>query len=342
MAVFIREVHHLPTEDRDLLDERQRALIGRWRTLLAQAHPEWDGERVRTAVHGAFGMLNAVGTFESPLTDRELAAQLAELAVSAMQVDRPHIRTPDGQPSADCSRVSRTRRTPRRPRSPARGRPRWTARYVGVGEQRDLGGPERLRRPDGGGGDRRAVSASTEFGRGVDRRDPGRPVADGGVPGGRDGLVPVGPDGHHLAAGRAPRRITSGSGAGDAACALAPVSCSNSNHQRASRSTSAGSSATRPGVRRARRPGGVSVPSRWNSSDIRSVGVTPVRAAQPRPAARPSGAVRQADDRPRRAPARGRQLDRERLSDQRSRGRRRPSSGISGSAARPPGPGRRR
>jgi len=88
MAVFIREVHHLPTEDRDLLDERQRALVKRWRILLAQANPEWEGERVRTAVHGAFGMLNAVGTFESPLADRELALQLAQLAVSAMQIDR--------------------------------------------------------------------------------------------------------------------------------------------------------------------------------------------------------------------------------------------------------------
>lgn len=86
IAVFIREVHHLPEADRDLLVERQRALVGRWRTLLAQAHPDWDAERVRTAVHGAFGMLNAVGTFESPLTDRELAGQLGELAATALQV----------------------------------------------------------------------------------------------------------------------------------------------------------------------------------------------------------------------------------------------------------------
>jgi AcrR family transcriptional regulator len=84
MAVFIREVHHLPAEDRALLIERQRALVGRWRALLAQVRPEWDEERVRTAVHGAFGMLNAVGTFESPLTDRELADQLADLASSAV------------------------------------------------------------------------------------------------------------------------------------------------------------------------------------------------------------------------------------------------------------------
>ena len=100
MAVFIREVHHLPTEDRNLLDERQRALIKRWRILLAQAHPEWDGERVRTAVHGAFGMLNAVGTFESPLADRELAVA-ARSARGVRDADRsaPDL-TPDGYASA--------------------------------------------------------------------------------------------------------------------------------------------------------------------------------------------------------------------------------------------------
>lgn len=87
MAVFIREVHHLPTEDRGLLDERQRALIGRWRALLAQAHSDWDVERVRTAIHGTFGMLNSVGTFESPLPDRELADQLAGFAATALQLD---------------------------------------------------------------------------------------------------------------------------------------------------------------------------------------------------------------------------------------------------------------
>jgi hypothetical protein len=89
MAVFIREVHHLPPEDGELLVERQRVLVGRWRTLLAQAQPEWDTERVRTAVHGAFGMLNAVGTFASPLTDRELADQLSELALAALRLPAP-------------------------------------------------------------------------------------------------------------------------------------------------------------------------------------------------------------------------------------------------------------
>ncbi|MET0865402.1 MAG: DUF2087 domain-containing protein [Nakamurella sp.] len=88
MAVFIREVHHLPPEDGELLVERQRVLVGRWRTLLAQAQPDWDTERVRTAVHGAFGMLNAVGTFASPLTDRELATQLGDLALAALQLPK--------------------------------------------------------------------------------------------------------------------------------------------------------------------------------------------------------------------------------------------------------------
>ncbi len=87
MAVFVREVHHLPADDRALLDERQRLLVRRWRTLLGHAHPDWDVEQVRTAVHGAFGMLNAVGTFDSPLTDEELAHQMSELAINALQVD---------------------------------------------------------------------------------------------------------------------------------------------------------------------------------------------------------------------------------------------------------------
>lgn len=87
MAVFVREVHHLPADDRALLDERQRVLVRKWRTLLGHAHPDWDVERVRTAVHGAFGMLNAVGTFESPLTDAELAHQVSELAINALQVN---------------------------------------------------------------------------------------------------------------------------------------------------------------------------------------------------------------------------------------------------------------
>lgn len=86
MAVFVREVHHLPAEDRTLLDERQRVLVRKWRTLLGHAHPDWDVEQVRTAVHGAFGMLNAVGTFESPLEDAELARQMSELAVNALQL----------------------------------------------------------------------------------------------------------------------------------------------------------------------------------------------------------------------------------------------------------------
>ncbi len=87
MAVFVREVHHLPADDRAQLDERQRVLVRRWRTLLGQAHPDWDVERVRTAVHGAFGMLNAVGTFDSPLADDELADQMSRLAISALQID---------------------------------------------------------------------------------------------------------------------------------------------------------------------------------------------------------------------------------------------------------------
>jgi len=86
MAVFVREVHHLPPDHRDRLRARQRALVGRWRRLLAAVHSDWSTEEVRTAVHGVFGMLNTVGTFESPLANDELADVLADLAIAAFQL----------------------------------------------------------------------------------------------------------------------------------------------------------------------------------------------------------------------------------------------------------------
>ena len=80
MAVFVREVHHLPAEHRSGLDERQRRLVREWRTLLAAVHPQWTGEVVRTCVHGCFGMLNSVGTYDAGLEDDELTQVLTELA----------------------------------------------------------------------------------------------------------------------------------------------------------------------------------------------------------------------------------------------------------------------
>lgn len=86
MAVFVREVHHLPDEYREALQARQRRVVHHWRSLTSAVHPDWDAERVRTAVHATFGLLNSVGTFSSPLPDAELAAQLGELALRALAV----------------------------------------------------------------------------------------------------------------------------------------------------------------------------------------------------------------------------------------------------------------
>lgn len=86
MAVFLREVHHLPAPQGEHLVVRQRNLIGRWRVLLTAAHPDWSEQRVRSAVHGGFALLNSVGTYESPLTDAELAAELTRLARAALEV----------------------------------------------------------------------------------------------------------------------------------------------------------------------------------------------------------------------------------------------------------------
>lgn len=90
MAVFVREIHHLPAEHRAGLEARQRGLIRLWRTLLAQVHPDWPAEAVRTVVHATFGMLNSVGTFASPLTDDELAGHLRTVAERSLALGRPH------------------------------------------------------------------------------------------------------------------------------------------------------------------------------------------------------------------------------------------------------------
>ncbi len=84
MGVFVREVHHLPDEHRRLLDDSQRTLVRRWRTAVADAHPDWPSERVRTAVHACFGLLNSVATFRSPLSDADLAGELSRLARRAL------------------------------------------------------------------------------------------------------------------------------------------------------------------------------------------------------------------------------------------------------------------
>lgn len=89
MAVFVREVHHLPPEHAERLRHRQRELVARWRALLAAVHPDWPVERVRTGVHAVFGMLNAVGTFTSPLGDDELAGELTALAAAALDLRTP-------------------------------------------------------------------------------------------------------------------------------------------------------------------------------------------------------------------------------------------------------------
>lgn len=86
MAVFVREVHHLPPEQRVGLDERQRGLVREWRNLLAAVHPQWSGEMVRICVHGCFGMLNSVGTFDARLDDDELTRALTALAARVLDL----------------------------------------------------------------------------------------------------------------------------------------------------------------------------------------------------------------------------------------------------------------
>ncbi len=84
MAVFVREVHHLPPEYGGKLRERQRALVATWTDMTKAVHPDWPDEHARVSVHACFGLLNTVGTFTSRLSDDELAQVLGDLAASAL------------------------------------------------------------------------------------------------------------------------------------------------------------------------------------------------------------------------------------------------------------------
>jgi AcrR family transcriptional regulator len=86
MAVFVREVHHLPSGQRSGLDERQRQLVREWRTLLSAVHPQWSAEVVRICVHGCFGLLNSVGTFDAGINDDELTRVLTGLAARILDL----------------------------------------------------------------------------------------------------------------------------------------------------------------------------------------------------------------------------------------------------------------
>jgi AcrR family transcriptional regulator len=80
LAVYHREIHTLPEEDRRRLRRRQRHYIEDWVHLLAPLRRDLTDGELRLAVHAAIGAIQSTLFFRSGLAKGQLAARLEEMA----------------------------------------------------------------------------------------------------------------------------------------------------------------------------------------------------------------------------------------------------------------------
>jgi AcrR family transcriptional regulator len=80
LAVYHREIHTLPEEDRRRLRRRQRHYIEEWVHLLAPLRPDLTDGELRLAVHAAIGAIQSTLFFRSGLPSDRLAGRLEEMA----------------------------------------------------------------------------------------------------------------------------------------------------------------------------------------------------------------------------------------------------------------------
>jgi AcrR family transcriptional regulator len=87
LAVYHREVHNLPEEDRRRLRRLQRHYIEDWVSVLAPLRPDLADGELRLAVHAAIGAIQSTLFFRSGLDSHRLAAQLHEMAHACLGVE---------------------------------------------------------------------------------------------------------------------------------------------------------------------------------------------------------------------------------------------------------------
>ena len=102
LAVYHREIHTLPEEDRRRLRRRQRHYIEDWVHLLAPLRRDLTDGELRLAVHAAIGAIQSTLFFRSGLPRERLAARLEEMVhgcLGTTPVSRADAG-PDGPPPA--------------------------------------------------------------------------------------------------------------------------------------------------------------------------------------------------------------------------------------------------
>jgi AcrR family transcriptional regulator len=104
LAVYHREIHTLPEEDRRRLRRRQRHYIEDWVHLLAPLRRDLTDGELRLAVHAAIGAIQSTLFFRSGLPREQLAARLEEMVHGCLGTEP--VARPEGGPPQPPERPS--------------------------------------------------------------------------------------------------------------------------------------------------------------------------------------------------------------------------------------------
>ncbi|MBC3190589.1 TetR/AcrR family transcriptional regulator [Pseudonocardia sp. C8] len=87
LAVYHREVHTLPEEERRVLRRRQRHHVEDWVHALAPLRPDLADGELRVLVHACVGAIQSTLFFRSGLAPERLEALLTDIAHGCLGVD---------------------------------------------------------------------------------------------------------------------------------------------------------------------------------------------------------------------------------------------------------------
>jgi AcrR family transcriptional regulator len=87
LAVYHREAHTLPEEDRRRLRRQQRLYIEEWVHLLAPLRPDLADGELRLAVHAAIGAIHSTLFFRSGLATDRMSNLLDSVAHGCLGID---------------------------------------------------------------------------------------------------------------------------------------------------------------------------------------------------------------------------------------------------------------
>jgi len=87
LAVYHREVHTLPVDERRRLRRRQRHYLEEWVHLLAPLRRDLADGEVRLAVHAAIGAIQSTLFFRSGLADERMAELLDQMAHGCLGIE---------------------------------------------------------------------------------------------------------------------------------------------------------------------------------------------------------------------------------------------------------------